>query len=265
MCLQRPPPVARAGRRGRAGGGGGGPRRSCCRRAHRHARTHTLMHASATHPPTHPPLQGWRGGQTPPQAPPPAAAHAPSPRAGAQAAAPHALGLRGGGGRGGGRGVRRCARGGEGACHSSKYPHTHARTRKHPRGTCAPPPPRPLPTHPPTRDAAGDGLADPPRRIGGELEALAGVKLVHAALQAHHPLRNQVLPGMGGWVGGVAWGERGEHECGAASPPARPPIALQTHALRPCTHTCPHTRAPAAPALGPRTFWRWRSPAACCS
>ena len=42
------------------------------------------------------------------------------------------------------------------------------------------------------RDAAGDGLADPPRRVGGELEALAPVELLDRVHEAEVALLDQV-------------------------------------------------------------------------
>src|SRR4051794_16381397 len=42
---------------------------------------------------------------------------------------------------------------------------------------------------------AGDGLADPPRRVGGELEALAVVELLRGAHEAERPLLDEVEEG----------------------------------------------------------------------
>ena len=41
-------------------------------------------------------------------------------------------------------------------------------------------------------NGAGDSLANPPGRVGGELEALAVVKLLHRLDQAQIPLLNQI-------------------------------------------------------------------------
>src|SRR5437588_842304 len=41
-------------------------------------------------------------------------------------------------------------------------------------------------------DAPGDGLADPPRGVGGELEALAPVELLDGVHQAQVPLLDEV-------------------------------------------------------------------------
>jgi hypothetical protein len=44
-------------------------------------------------------------------------------------------------------------------------------------------------------DAPGDRLPDPPRRVGGELEALAPVELLHRVHQAQVPLLDEVEKG----------------------------------------------------------------------
>jgi hypothetical protein len=41
-------------------------------------------------------------------------------------------------------------------------------------------------------DAAGDGLTDPPGRVGGELEALAPVELLDCVHQAQVPLLDEI-------------------------------------------------------------------------